>query len=190
MFLDDDGERMTLTDEAVGSIKYMAPELEEGRTDEISRLQMYIHLERFYIGLLQVKYLLREKHRSTNYDITVDIPFTKFYLINEFLDKMIVREPSKRFENGSCVLKEFNVLLRRINMGVNCIGPEIPQKCIYCGKGSYKKVADDGPNKGYSVSHNDFGLQSSYNASWIIFVCDHCANVQIFRPESSIRWRK
>src|SRR3972149_3065418 len=33
VWIDDSGERLTLTDEAVGSFNYMAPELQDGRVE-------------------------------------------------------------------------------------------------------------------------------------------------------------
>lgn len=186
-FFEDDGERVTLTDEAVGSIHYMAPELEEGRINDISPASDVYALGKILYWLLTGNIFAREKHHDPKFDLAILKPCSESYLINELLDKMIVYEPKKRFKDGNAVLRELNVLIRRLNMGVNSIGSGIPQTCIYCGKGSYQKHVHNKPNDGdayYQV--RSFGLgPGTGNPSWIIFVCDYCGNVQMFRPDLS-----
>lgn len=181
----DDGERVTLTDEAVGSINYMAPELEEGRNEDISPASDIYSLGKILYWLLTGNMFPREKHRDPKYDLTKIKSSRESHLINEFLDKMIVYEPIDRFEDGNAVLDELNVLIGRLNMGVNSIGSEIPQTCIYCGKGTYKKRVHNKPNDGYGYTQlHNFGLGKPVGSpTWMILVCDYCGNVQVFRPD-------
>lgn len=181
----DDGERVTLTDEAVGSRYYMAPELEEGKTDKIMPYSDVYSLGKIFYWLLTGNMFARENHHTTKYDLAITNPCRESYLINEFLDKMIVYEPKKRFKDGSAVLNELDILIRRLNMGNNCIGSEIPQTCIYCGKGEYQKIVDTESNdRGSYVDIRNFGLGKEIGSSmWMIFVCDYCGNVQVFRPD-------
>lgn len=181
----DDGERITLTDEAVGSMHYIAPELEEGRTEDVTPASDVYSLGKILYWLLTGKTFAREKHHTTKYDLTVHDPGRESHLISGLLDKMIVYEPINRFKDGNAVLNEFNILMERIKMGTNSIGSRIPQTCIYCGKGSYKKVVHNKPHDGdaYNDLHNS-GLGNPVGSpTWIISVCDYCANVQIFRPD-------
>lgn len=186
-FFDDEGDRLTFTDEAVGSRYYMAPELEEGRTEDISPASDVYALGKILYWLLTGNIFAREKLHDPKYDLAVLKPCRESYLLNELLDKMIVFESIKRFKNGNAVLNEFESIVKRINMGNNSIGSEIPQTCIYCGKGSYKQVVhnEPGDNTSYNELKNKFGWTSVGSTTWIIFVCDYCANVQIFRPNLS-----
>lgn len=181
----DDGERVTLTGEAVGSMHYMAPELEEGRKDDISPASDVYSLGKIFYWLITGNMFPREKHRDLKYDLTILQPCRESHLINELLDKMIVYDPMDRFEDGNAVLDELNILIRRLNMGVNSIGSGIPQKCIYCGKGTYKKHVHNKPNDGNAYNQlRSFGLGKAIGSpTWMILVCDYCGNVQVFRPD-------
>lgn len=192
-----DGKRFTFTDEAVGSRNYMAPELEDGKSDELTYAADVYSLGKVLYWLLSGKIFSREKHRDEEYDLTNNGD-PKFYLINEYLDNMIVSEPSKRFENCCVALNELKILKRRIKMGANCIGPDIPQICIYCGLGEYKTIlsyseTSDGQIDPKYAKVRNFGFNTGVNAIWRILVCDNCGNIQIFRPEFTddfLKWIK
>jgi serine/threonine protein kinase len=68
----DNGERFTLTDEAVGAFRFMAPELEDGRYDNIDcRCDVY-SLGKLLYWLLTGKSFSREQHREKKYDLIGD----------------------------------------------------------------------------------------------------------------------
>lgn len=178
-YSDDEGDRITLTEEAVGSRYYMAPELEDGKIEEVSYSSDVYSLGKILYWLITGNIFSREKHHEGKYDITQNNQNSKFYLINEFLDKMINSDPKERLESSGVVLKELNILIRRIGSGANCIAPGIPQTCIYCGLGKYVKLPKYDPLHS-SVVNTYFKFRN--DDGWIFFVCDHCANIQIFRP--------
>lgn len=186
----EDGERVTVTDEAIGSRYYMAPENANGRFDDVNYAGDVYSLGKIFYYILTGKIFDREVHRSEKFDITQEKPFREFYLINEYLDKMIVEYPEKRFPNVITTLNEYEILLRRIETGTNCIGYDIPQNCIYCGLGHYKPIR----NKiefGQTVIGDVFKFID--DGEWIFFQCDHCMNIQLFRPimkGSKNRWVK
>lgn len=189
-FFTDSGERITLSREAVGSRYYMAPELEEGKTKEISYASDVYSLGKILYWLITGKVFSREKLHSDEFDITKDDDHSSFLLINEFLDNMIKTNSTERFKNGCVVLDELEILLKRIKMGANSIGYGIPQTCIYCGLGHYKKLPQT-YDIGASVVRNFFNFRD--DKDWTIFQCEYCNNLQIFRPmlKGSIdRWKK
>jgi serine/threonine protein kinase len=174
-----DGERFTITDEAVGPFRFMAPELEDGRADKVGPVCDIYSLGKLFYWILSGKTFAREKHRDSIYDLTRLFNNPAYHLIYELLDKMIVNAPDSRLSNTKLLIEELNLLNRRIDMNAHAIGPNIPQLCSYCGKGEYQNVI--GNNQGMDV-HN-FGFQPVGGAKWIILVCDYCGNTQIFRPD-------
>lgn len=191
LFTDDD-ERVTSTNEAVGSRYYMAPELADGKIDEVEFSVDVYSLGKIFYWLLTGTIFDREKHREPNYDITQNNPKRELFLINELLDNMIVEHPENRFTDGETTLKELNLLSERIKMGANCIDPKVPQICIYCGIGNYENI-EKSEYASIPVDVDTFFFNFSKECNWTIFQCNHCNNIQIFSPilEGSVdKWEK
>lgn len=190
-FIDnDDGERFTFTEEAVGSRYYMAPELAEGKIDYVTKTSDVYSLGKILYWLLKGKIFDRERHRHENHDLTINSPKREYYLINELLDKMVVEDPNDRLKDAIITLNQLNILIRRIEMGANSIGPNIPQTCIYCGIGEYKPIRNR-MSIGQTVIGNIFKFID--DGEWLFFQCDHCLNIQLFRAimKGSVnRWQK
>lgn len=182
-----DSLRLTETNEAVGSRNYMAPELEDGKSERTEVSDVY-SLGKLLYWLLTGKIFSREKHHHPKYDITVGCDDPEPFLIYELLDKMIVADPEFRFENANLILEELDLLNRRLKAGNNCIGSKLPQKCIFCGVGNYVQYVNFSLINDIGNSHDviRFGFNvggEAIGTDWKILVCDHCANVQIFRPD-------
>ena len=182
-FIDDSGNRFTLSGEAVGPINYIAPELEDGRIEDITPASDIYSLGKILYWLISGKIFSREKHRQDGYDISKDQKEPAFYIINELLDQMIVANPELRIKNASNLLTILNETIERIKMKAHVIDKNAPQLCIYCCKGNYKVVVDSAKDKHGFTSLNNFGFQAVGSPKWDIFVCDHCGNVQIFRTD-------
>jgi|APEBP8051072266_1049373.scaffolds.fasta_scaffold01277_2 serine/threonine protein kinase len=182
-FVDDAGERFTTTEEIVGPLLYIAPELEDGRLDEISTTSDVYSLGKLLYWLVASKIFNREKHRDTNYDLTKSQKGEN-YLLYELLDKMITSNIKMRLKNASEILSELEILKRRIMANNHVINITVPQHCIYCGKGNYNIVVHE-QTKNWETVVSNFGFRVVGDAKWNIFVCDHCGNVQIFRSEKA-----
>lgn len=181
----DGSERITITDEAIGSMYYIAPELEDGKMDKLSPSSDIYSLGKILYWLITGDVFSREKYENEEYNITNFIPERAAYLINELFYKMITPIPSNRFQSGDELLLNLNILIKRIKRGNNRIGPNIPQFCIYCGKGKYRKIVhnEPGDEKNYVTLRNS-GLGNPVGApSWVIYACEYCGNIQIFRPD-------
>jgi hypothetical protein len=93
------------------------------------------------------------------------------------------------------VASSVDEIIRRIEVRAHHLDLSTPQACNYCGAGFYKTVVDEPENENsipklYPKTINLFGLkQEEYNQrvswwpNWLILACDHCGNVQIFRPD-------
>jgi serine/threonine protein kinase len=185
-FLADEGERFTFSHEAVGPRWYMAPELEDGRLDLVTSRSDVYSLGKLLYWMLTGQTFSREKHHDPDFDITAGSKSSVPFLVYELLDTMIVRDPAMRLADAGQVCDAVGVLRRRIEMNAHAIGKGIPQPCGYCGIGTYQFAVHHGA-RAKSGSHPtdvaNFGFQAVGNSRWIISVCDHCGNVQMFRPD-------
>lgn len=186
----EQGERVTLTDEAVGSRFYMAPELEDGRADSVTpRVDVY-SLGKILYWLFAGRLFTREgKHREDEWNLTgpfVDLPPFKISeraLVNELIDQSVTEKPEERFHDG----KHFRANVERAIWRLENHGhvTDLSERliCSFCGNGEYRLVANSVHESG---SHNTaaltaFGGSTLSGSKWIILCCDHCGNVQQFR---------
>jgi serine/threonine protein kinase len=183
-FVTEEGERLTLVDEAVGPRNFIAPELEDGRTDDIGPWSDVYSLGKLLYWIIAGEIFSREKHREPRFDLTQKRKDAGVFFIYELLDKMIVFEPAARFANAGAVADNVETVIRRILMNAHPVDLRAPQECSYCGLGNYvmiygaEKYREHTPRQ----SMYDFGkLVSGTNA--FIFACNYCGNLQLFRPE-------
>lgn len=182
--IEKDGVRITLTEEAVGARYYMAPELEDGRIEEISEKSDVYSLGKVLYWLLSGgRVFSREKHREQKWDLkgwNVDSPlgWDNIYLehVNWLLDFMITNKPEDRrsVRNILLVLKMVKKLVKK---EYNPIGDNIPQPCYYCGKGIYIQVAKD-----WKTAAN-FGFDPQAGTKWKVLLCNECGHMQVFRKD-------
>lgn len=181
-FLTEEGERFTFSHEAVGPRWYMAPELEDGRLDSVTTRTDVYSLGKLLYWVLTGRTFAREKHHDPEFDLTAGAKASEPFLVYELLDRMIVSDPAGRLLDAGKVLEAVDLLRRRVSMGAHAIGKGIPQPCRYCGLGHYQTKVEHGPRSHGADVHN-FGFTAVGNPRWIIMVCDHCANVQMFRSD-------
>ena len=183
-FIDDEGERQTLLDEAVGSRYYMHPELEDGGVVEVKPYHDLYSLGKvFYWIFSDGKMFSREKHREIDYDLADSINGNHFYEhLYRLLDKMIVNDSSKAIHDVYSVGSELQtiqgLMLNFFNpIGKKPDGQNIKQKCNYCGIGEY--IFHGG--KDYHRNWNFLGPNLQTQEYWEFLQCNHCGNVQMFK---------
>jgi serine/threonine protein kinase len=179
----DGGERFTLTEEAVGPFRYMAPEIEDGKTDSVQPCADVYSLGKLLYWMLSGRTFAREKHREGNFDLAKNTHGSEYHLINQFLDRMIVADPARRINTAKQVLEELRVLIDKIEQRAHCIDINTPQPCLYCGIGYYQIIANQTPHGRTTGNVQSFGFTAYGGSQWLIMVCDHCGNVQIFRTD-------
>lgn len=182
-YVEDDGTRLTLTDEPVGPRFFMAPELEDGRVEQVSKQSDSYSLGKLLYWLLsRGKVFSREKHRERQRDLRkwndVRQRWDNIYMehINRILDKTITSNRHERLYADSLVLvtEEAARLIRREFIP---IGTNIQPPCQFCGQGFYVSQPND------TNSLHNFGLSPVNPDNWRIFVCDTCGHVQLFNIE-------
>jgi len=180
---DDEGERLTLTDEAVGSFHYRAPELLDGRVEEPTKeCDIYSLGKVLYFMLSGGRIFDREVHREDKWNL-VRI-HQKFSLehANNLLDHMITFNPNDRF--SAEIIKKASWEIKRLIKGeyAPLEGDTTSSRCKYCGKGRYIKVV----NSNQEFMHF-FGFSSSSiggsNRSWRIMACNVCGHLEFFRMD-------
>ncbi|HJT29252.1 MAG TPA: serine/threonine-protein kinase [Pyrinomonadaceae bacterium] len=184
-FVDEDGERVTMTDEQIGSRFYMAPELANGRTEDITPASDVYSLGKVLYWMIAGRIFDREVHRTEYFDLTKNQTAPDLFFVYELLDKTIIEGPSKRLSNAGELLNLVNKTIRLIEKKAHVLNLDTPQECNYCGLGFYKVIADStsmNDRSGSTDVHN-FGFTLVGMPQWLIMVCDHCGHVQIFRPD-------
>lgn len=176
------GERHTLLDEAVGAARFMAPEVENGLEEEVSPASDVYSLGKLLHWMIGGRSVARERHREKAFDIYAKSPSPEMALVNELLDKLIVEEVGRRLKDGAAVVGEIEILEKRIKMNAHVLDSSVPQHCIYCGIGNYRPVVNIAQGGGATAVHN-FGFNLVGAPVWLILACDHCANIQVFRPD-------
>jgi len=187
-FVLEDGTRLTLTDEAVGARLFIAPELEDGRTQLISEKSDTYSLGKILYWLLSGKRVFgREKYREPSWDLkrrNADAAYgwDNIYMehANRLLDLMITPTPESRRS-----VRNIEILARRtahlIAREFNPVDPAIPQPCKYCGHGHYVIKAQE------FVDVRNFGFNTVGSPNWRILVCDECGHTAIFRVDMAAR---
>jgi len=186
-YFERDGTRITLTEEAVGSRLFMAPELEDGRIKDISpKSDIYSLGKILYWLLSEGKVFNREKHRLPEWDLkqkTIIFPnWNNIYMehVNRLLDRMIVFKPKERIATHT-ILVESRKVARLVQKEFNPIAKDIPQPCTYCGYGHYVQRA-----KGQFEARK-FGFEGIGGPDWRILTCNECGHVQAFRVDMAER---
>lgn len=186
-YIDESEGRVTITEEAVGPRLFMAPELEDGRADNITPKSDIYSLGKILYWLLSGgRMFSREKHRLSEYDLKgknldTQLGWNNIYMehVNRILDVMITHEPEARQDLSviMAMLKRMKHLLRN---EYSPLGEGLPQPCTYCGYGVYKLVAS-------GVNVRNFGFTPVGNPNWKVLVCSDCGHVQAFRVDFASR---
>jgi len=189
LLLDSD-TRHTDTLEAVGPRLYMAPELENGRIDNVTKASDIYSLGKVLYWLLAGRVFSREAHRERQWDIKQHFqdPFStegdsSLEHVNFILDLMLDIDPSER-RDGSNLLILIRQAQALIRQKFHYPSLAVRHHCIFCGRGSYKLHIDNDPQKARAM-----GLTSTAASSWRMMLCNECGHVQLFNFLGSEGWK-
>jgi len=182
-YLEEDGTRLTLTEEAVGPRLFIAPELEDGRLEKVSDKSDVYSLGKLLYWLISGKAFSREKFREPKWDLkgqNLDsiLGWNNVYMehVNRLLDLMIAAKPEQRRSINNIL-----ILLKRVRRSVekeyNPVSTNIKQPCTYCGQGYYVLQAKS------NTGVRNFGFTPVGSPNWRIFTCNVCGHVQAFRVD-------
>lgn len=189
-FIDEDGNRNTHTQEATGSFRFMAPELEDGRSDLVGN-----HSDVYSLG--KIAYWLfsdgniynRERHRDENFDLSKKIDEHWVHYFNDFLDKATCHDITNRIKDCPTLIVEFGKVEKSIRNSSRYLDLNINQECMFCRNGSYKTIVNSLDLSGSSAGHvRNFGFNPVGQSQWLIMACDNCGNIQSFRKDQCPQW--
>lgn len=184
-FLEGTSERVTDTQEVVGPRTFAAPELEDGRLENVTpKCDTYSLGKLLYWMISRGSIFSREKHREEPWDLkgrTEDSAagWRNVYLehVNRLLDLMIVLDPERR-RGVPNILQLAKLTTRLVEKEFNPVSRVVPQQCTYCGQGYYRLTVQS------TGGVEDFGIMARGTADWRVLVCSTCGHVQLFRVES------
>lgn len=183
-YIEDDGSRFTLTEEAVGPRLYIAPELEDGKIDKVSDKSDVYSLGKLLYWLICGQVFSREKYREEKWDLKGKnedniLGWNNIYLehVNRLLDLMITHDPEER-RNLSNIVILTRRAKRLIEKEFTPVDSGIRQPCLYCGQGYYVNRVATNP-----TSVRNFGFNAVGTSDWRVFTCNMCGHVQSFRVD-------
>lgn len=182
----EDGQRVTVTEEAVGSRLYMAPEFEGGAADFITQAADVYSLGKVLYWLITGRDLPRERYRDPQYALDSNYPNPAIRVFDDVFDMSIVDNQQKRVKNASDLLAPLAFATKTLLSAINLPRRNLPQRCIYCGVGRYgqpyQKRDDDQRDLISSMEmHNKFGgLTNVAGMKPRPLICENCGNVQWF----------
>lgn len=175
-------ERLTLVDEAVGARLFIAPELSDGRSEDVKPWSDVYSLGKLlYWMVAGGRVFDREQHRTPRWNLASTGDSRVFEHINRLLDRMIVLDPNARFKNADEVAAAVRKTAALISRGARALSPGIPESCDFCRQGVYRdtKIRDA------SDYHNFVGSYPIAGSMWRTLICNECGHVQWFRIEAA-----
>jgi serine/threonine protein kinase len=177
-------ERITATDEAVGARLFIAPELADGRVDQVQPWSDVYSLGKLLFWMLNGGRVFdREQHRDPRWDLMAKFRRNEYEHINRLFDGMITHDPAARTADAGNVAQASRSVADLLRRGARAIGPGLVQVCDFCKQGNYR---DTGMKNAVDF-HNFVGTQPITGATWRVLVCEQCGHVQWFRIENAKR---
>jgi serine/threonine protein kinase len=180
----DVGERVTVTDEAVGSFRYRAPELADGRVDQPTRkCDIYSLGKVLYFMFSGGRVFDREIHRDAKWnliDLRQDI---RLEHVNNLLDHMITVNPEDRY-SADKVARESKKIKRLITGEYAPIEGNKVSRCKFCGIGYYKPIVNSDEGFMHFFGFSSSAIQGG-GRGWRAMVCDECGHVEFFRMDGA-----
>ncbi len=202
-FKDSDEERQTQPEEAIGSRYFKAPELEDGRADEVTPAADVYSLGKVLYWMFAGRSFEREKHHEERFDLRPQEPRTVHAFLYEIIDGAIAEKPQMRaFKDGAALAAAAVSAARRLAMDGHVLNLETPQRCHYCCAGDYKIRVDprwwfldrfpdvarrinlgSQPGHQYGMEQlRTYGITAGgQGMPWLVLVCESCGNLQIFK---------
>ncbi len=181
---DKQGERVTMTDEALGSFRYRAPELADGRVNQPTRqCDIYSLGKVLYFMLSGGRVFEREIHRNREWDLRELHQDVQFEHINNLLDHMITFNPNDRYSASEVRIKSQEIK-RLIDGGFAPLEGKTVSRCKYCGIGYYQPIVDSDESFMHFFGFSPSSIQGG-GRGWRVLVCNECGHLEFFRMDGA-----
>lgn len=164
-------QRVTLSEEAMGSRDYIAPEMESGRHGPVTgAVDVYALGKVLYWMLSGGKIFAREDHRRADQYLPEVIGDQRFEHVHALLEGMIVEDPAKRHpitRLGSLMERVVELIEGRFTPLRRSLKPQ----CRFCGIGRYEALQT--VERGHVDWLGGLGLHA--------LRCNYCGHVEVFQ---------
>jgi len=185
VYMPDQAQRVTVTDERVGPWEYMPQWADSGvRYEAVEpNFDVYMLGKLLWCMVAGRLRLPREYHRRAPFDLTVMFPNNKqMNLINAILDKCLVDSPEHCLPSAGELLKIVEESLVVVDQGVPLLdgSGKLILPCRVCGKGFYLPEMSSG-NRVRLQTSDEYGRQVGL-IDLQIFRCNVCTHREFFAP--------
>ena len=169
-------DRVTLSEEGMGSTNYIAPEMQAGQRGQVTgAADVYAIGKVFYWMLSGGKIFAREAHRAQNVYLPTLLGNQAWEHVHSLFDQMIIEDPSARISIQLLpdALKQCVDLIEGEYMPLR---PSMGLRCRVCGMGTYRKFATTA-NRGAA------GWMDQLNVAGTdlrLLRCNHCGHIEWF----------
>lgn len=180
-FMGADDDRLTLTEESVGT-KYWRPEWANGmRLDGVRPTFDVYSLGKILWALISGKPFLNLWYwDKPQFDVEKQYPDAKWiHCAKEIFRRTIVQEEEQCDPNASILLEHVDQLIKRTNEINEPFLARPERTCLACGIGKYQLEVDSIRNQ-----MENFGWSPRGNRKFNILTCRNCGHLQAFTVES------
>jgi serine/threonine protein kinase len=180
VFLPDQDDRVTFTEERVGPRDYMPPWSNTGeRLEKVQpNFDVYMLGKLLWCMVAGRLKLNREYYRTPDCDLTLMFPDDPhMHIVNKILDHCVVERPENCLPFASELLLVVDTYLQVIDRGGQLLQKDVPRPCRVCGQGFYKRENSPGGFIRIWVSGSETAKLPVQS-----FTCDKCGHVELFRP--------
>jgi hypothetical protein len=187
VYLPNQPDRHTRTDERVGPRDYMPPWADrDERLESVEpNFDVYMLGKLLWCMVAGRLRLFREEHHSAEFDLAAKFSNDPdMHIINSVLDKCVVAKPGDCLESARELLKEVDEALRILERGGQVLSEGVPRPCHVCGKGFYRP-GDAATNRPQEINLRSWaranqGYESGPMFQLRLFTCDVCGHVELF----------
>jgi serine/threonine protein kinase len=184
IFLPDQAERPTMTNERVGPRDYMPQwgDLGERLENVQPNFDVYMLGKLLWCMVTGRLKLPREYHRKPAYDVTALFPNDpNMRTIGEIIGKCVVEEPDQCLTSAVELLTIIDESLAVLDRGVPMLDGtgKLVLPCRVCGRGVYQEHYPEGH---FRLSGYDRSSRLTTDVRLRVFVCNVCTHYELFAP--------
>jgi serine/threonine protein kinase len=185
VFIPDEAERLTVTNERVGPRDYM-PQWGDlgGRLEDVRpNYDVYMLGKLLWCMVSGRLKLPREYYNRPNFNLSEIYPGDPGMLVvNSLLDRCVVEDAHKCIESAEDLLQLVDKNLMVLGRGGQPLEDTIPRPCKVCGQGFYAPQ----PDQVMGLSLSDLLSRPAGAVRAEFYICDHCGHIELFKTKKRV----